>query len=136
MKTYFPKARKQNFTERDFQKFKNDRKTESYQTALEIARLVVLNFSPDLRGGKHHLLAIMFDMNVLFEEYVFRQLKRLGNSDLEVKRQQRKPFFQRRKIQPDIVLTYFVKKYVLDTKWKVMRDTKPLMADLKQIYIQ
>lgn len=135
MKTYFPEFGKQNFTERDFQRFTNDRKTESYQTALEIARLLVLNFSPDLRGGKHHLLAIMFDMNVLFEEYVFRQLKRLENVDLEVKRQQRKPFFQRRKIQPDIVLTYFGKKYVLDTKWKVMRAAKPSMVDLKQIYV-
>ncbi len=135
MKTYFPKVGKQNFTERDFQKFTNDRKTESYQTALEIARLLVLNFSPDLRGGKHHLLAIMFDMNVLFEEYVFRQLKRIESADLEVKRQQRKPFFQRRKIQPDIVLTYFGKKYVLDTKWKVMREAKPSMTDLKQVYV-
>ncbi|MFK7774608.1 MAG: McrC family protein [Saprospiraceae bacterium] len=135
MKMYFPKSGTQKFTERDFLKFTHDRKTESYQTALEIARLLVLNFSPDLRGGKHHLLAIMFDMNVLFEEYVFRQLKRLENRNLEVKRQQRKPFFQRRKIQPDIVLTYFGKKYVLDTKWKVMREAKPLMSDLKQIYV-
>jgi len=135
MKMYFPKARKRKFTERDFIQFTNNRKTSSYQTALEIARLLVLNFSPDLRGGKHHLLAIMFDMNVLFEEYVFRQLKRLENADLEVKRQQRKPFFQRRKIQPDIVLTYFGKQYVLDTKWKVMRNAKPSMTDLKQIYV-
>lgn len=135
MKTYFPKARKLNFTERDFQKFTHDRKTKPYQTVLEIARLLVLNFSPDLRGGKHHLLAIMFDMNVLFEEYVFRQLKRLEDANLEVRRQQRKPFFQRRKIQPDIVLTYFGKKYVLDTKWKVLQAVKPSMADLKQIYV-
>lgn len=77
----------------------------------------------------------MFDLNVLFEEYVFRQLQRLENADLEVKRQQRKTFFQRRKIQPDIVLTYFGKRYVLDTKWKVMREGKPSMAGLKQIYI-
>lgn len=135
MKRYFPKSGKQVFTERDFLQFTHNRKTESYHTALEIARLLVLNFSPDLRGGKHHLLAIMFDMNVLFEEYVFRQLKRLENVDLKVKRQQRKPFFQRRKIQPDIVITYFGKKYVLDTKWKVLKEAKPSMADLKQIYV-
>lgn len=135
MKIHFPKSGNQNFTERDFLQFTHNRKTESYQTALEIARLLVLNFSPDLRGGKHHLLAIMFDMNVLFEEYVFRQLKRLEDVNLEVKRQQRKPFFQRRKIQPDIVLTYFGKRFVLDTKWKVMRDAKPSMVDLKQMYV-
>jgi len=135
MQQQFPDCHGENFTERHFQQFIYNRKAEPYHAALEIARLLVLNYSPDLRGGKHHLLAILFDMNVLFEEYVFRQLKRLENEDLKVRRQQRKPFFQRRKIQPDIVLTYLNKNYVLDTKWKVLRKAKPSIQDLKQMYV-
>lgn len=131
----FPNCKGENFTERHFQQFIYNRKAEPYHGALEIARLLVLNYSPDLRGGKHHLLAILFDMNVLFEEYVYRQLKRLENEDVKVKRQQQKPFFQRRKIQPDIVLTYLGENYVLDTKWKVLRKAHPSMLDLKQMYV-
>lgn len=135
LRTHFPPTRKEIFLERDFIQFIHDRKAKPYHTALEIARLLVLNYSPDLRGGKHHLLAILFDMNILFEEYVYRQLKRLENENLTIQRQQRKPFFQRRKIQPDILLTLFGKNYVLDTKWKVLRDAKPSITDLKQIYV-
>ncbi|MEM6965325.1 MAG: restriction endonuclease, partial [Bacteroidota bacterium] len=135
LRSHFPPTRQEIFTKRNFDQFINDRKAKSYRTALEIARLLVLNYSPDIRGGQYHLLAILFDMNVLFEEYVYRQLKRLENENLVVQRQQRKPFFQRRKIQPDILLTFFGKNYVLDTKWKVLRAAKPSIADLKQIYV-
>ena len=135
LQSHFPSSGQVVFTERHFLQFMHNRKAKPYHAALEIARLLVLNYSPDLRGGKHHLLAILFDMNVLFEEFVFRELKRLENENLQVQRQQRKPFFQRRKIQPDIVLTSFGKKYVLDTKWKVLRTAQPSMSDLKQMYI-
>jgi len=93
IKEYFPSPCKTSFTERHFQQVILDRKVQPYHTALEIARLLVLNYSPDLRGGKHHLLAILFDMNLLFEEYVYKQLKRLESEELTVKRQQQKPFW-------------------------------------------
>ena len=135
LKEYFPKAKNEVFTEDSFRKIMNDRKALPYRSALEIARLLVLNYSPDLRGGKHHLVAILFDMNVLFEEFVFRQLKKIEDENLIVRRQVQKPFFQRRKIQPDIVLTYFDEKFVLDTKWKILKKNSPSMQDLKQTYV-
>ena len=135
IKEHFPAPCKTPFTERHFQKLMHDRKVQPYHTALEIARLLVLNYSPDLRGGKHHLLAILFDMNLLFEEYVYKQLKRLESDELTVKRQQQKPFWQRRKIQPDILLTYQGENFVLDTKWKVLKTVSPSMEDLKQMYV-
>ena len=135
IKEYFPSPCKTPFTERHFQKLMHDRKVQPYHTALEIARLLVLNYSPDLRGGKHHLLAILFDMNLLFEEYVYKQLKRLESDELTVKRQQQKTFWQRRKIQPDILLTYKNENIVLDTKWKVLKTVSPSMEDLRQMYV-
>jgi len=136
IKEHFPAPCKIPFTERHFQKLMHDRKVQPYHTALEIARLLVLNYSPDLRGGKHHLLAILFDMNLLFEEYVYKQLKRLESDQLTVKRQQQKPFWQRRKIQPDILLTtQSGENIVLDTKWKVLKTVSPSMEDLKQMYV-
>ena len=135
IKEHFPAPCNTIFTERHFQQLMHDRKVQPYHTALEIARLLVLNYSPDLRGGKHHLLAILFDMNLLFEEYVYKQLKRLESDELTVKRQQQKTFWQRRKVQPDILLTYKNENIVLDTKWKVLRTVSPSMEDLRQMYV-
>ena len=74
-------------------------------------------------------------MNVLYEEYIFRQLKKLETTDLIVKRQTAKPFRQRRSIKPDILLHFNNKNYVLDTKWKVLKTNSPSIEDLKQLYI-
>lgn len=132
---HFPAIPTFNITEKQFQQISLNRKTARYQTALEIARLLIFNYSPDIRGGQHDLLALLFDMNLLFEEYVYQQLRRLTSADLLVKRQQMKPFWNRRYIQPDIVLTYRGKNYVLDTKWKVLKKVQPNMQDLKQLLI-
>ena len=95
----------------------------------------MLNFSPDIRSGRHHLFALLFDMNKLFEEYIFRRLKLLENDTLKVQRQTAKPFWQRRMIRPDLLLQIADKKYILDTKWKMLNNHTPSMEDLKQLYI-
>ena len=52
-----------------------DRNTERYRPAVALARLIILNYQPDVRRGGHDVLAILFDMNELFEKYILRQLK-------------------------------------------------------------
>lgn len=59
--------------------FKNlvfDRKTNHYKEAIDIAAMLLLNYRPDIIGGRNHVLAILFDMNRLWEEYIFRQLQK------------------------------------------------------------
>lgn len=131
----FPKVSTYQFKAKDFDRLLAIKKYQPYHSVLEIARLILMNFSPDIRSGRHHLLALLFDMNVLYEEYVFRQLKKLENADLVVKRQTAKPFWQRRSIRPDILLHFNNKNYVLDTKWKVLKSNSPSIEDLKQLYI-
>ena len=133
--THFPPIPSIPIYEKHFQKIPRSRKMARYQAALDIARLLILNYSPDIKGGKQHLLALLFDMNLLFEEYVYQQLRRLSSKDLSVKRQQLQPFWNRRYIQPDIVLTFRGKNYILDTKWKVLKKVSPEMKDLKQLFI-
>lgn len=128
----FPEVPRLKITPTTFQKIKYNRKTMAYRKAIDIARLLLLNFSPDIRTGTHHVLAILFDMNELFEEYVFRQLKQLSN--FSVSRQKSEVFWERRKIRPDIVVKKNEKTYVLDTKWKILRDRAPAIEDLKQMY--
>ncbi|MEM9820915.1 MAG: restriction endonuclease, partial [Bacteroidota bacterium] len=131
----FPKFPPTVFREQDFQAIRYTRSMTNYRKALEIARLLLLNYSPDIRGGGHNALAIMFDMNVLFEEYVFQQLRRGAPEGLTVQRQQQTNFWNRRQIRPDLLVEYQGKRFVLDTKWKLLKKAQPSMEDLKQMYV-
>lgn len=135
LKQRFPAVETVEFSELDFEKIHFHRQIIRYQTAIDIARMLILKYSPDLRSGKQNLIAILFDMNLLFEEYVFRQLKKYQNEDLIVKRQTQKPFWNRRYLRPDILLNWKGKNIVLDTKWKVLKKVNPNMNDLRQAFV-
>lgn len=129
-----------------FRKLQFDRSTERYRSALTLARLIILNYQPDVRAGRHDVLAILFDMNELFEEYVLRQLQRgavRSGAEVEVRAQARRAFWRAgdavRGIKPDILVTLKrpgagSETIVLDTKWKVPSAPHPDDADLKQMY--
>jgi 5-methylcytosine-specific restriction enzyme subunit McrC len=63
-------------TDRMFSRLPYTRNTERYRRTLQLARLIILNYSPDISGGREDVLAILFDMNSLFERFVYVQLKR------------------------------------------------------------
>ena len=134
---HFPPVQEVHITEREFQQIYLNRKLQVYQNALEIARLLIFNYSPDIKSGRHQLIAILFDMNLLFEEYVYQQLKRLTFEveRLQVKRQESRFFWNRRRIRPDILIDYKGETVVLDTKWKLMKKASPSMEDLRQVFI-
>lgn len=132
---HFPPQKRRAFYAKDFRHIHYNRQTLRYQKAIEIARLLLLNYHPDLKGGQERVLAIMFDMNLLFEEYVYQQLKRLPEKQLRVSRQQSTTFWNRRTLRPDLVVDYQNQRFVLDTKWKVLQHIRPDMKDIKQMYI-
>ena len=116
-----------------------DRNTERYRQAITLAKLIILRFSPDLKGGTENVLAIMFDMNVLYENYIYRKLKVLEHDDTipikKVKEQIRQPFWGTRGIKADIIIETEYKNLVIDTKWKVLKENKPADDDLKQMFV-
>ena len=128
-----------NITEKWFDNIKFDRNTERYRQAVNLAKLIILKYSPDLKGGNENVLAIMFDMNILYENYVFRKLKALQLDPnipiLKVREQNRTPFWETRGLRADIVVETKDKHLVIDTKWKVLKDSKPSDADLKQMFV-
>ncbi|MEL6925592.1 MAG: hypothetical protein AAFO94_16225, partial [Bacteroidota bacterium] len=131
----FPKVSNLNVEEVHFRKIIDQRKAKPYRRVLELARLILLNYSPDLKSGQHDMLAILFDMNLLFEEYVFRILQRSAPSGWRVSRQVQRPFWRRRSIRPDILVEHQQRRMVLDTKWKVLSSTRPGIDELKQMYV-
>ena len=133
----FEKVDEKNITSSSFESLGFNRNSERYKAAITLAKLIILKYSPDLKGGNENVLAIMFDMNILYENYVYRKLKALESAipKMKVCAQQRHPFWETRGIKPDIIIEFGSKKLVIDTKWKILRDRKPSDSDLKQIFV-
>ena len=110
------------------------RKTAPYQTAVEAGLLLLKNYHPALATGSHNVLALLFDMNLLFEEYVYRRLFQLQAHSIKVYRQMSRPFWGRRYLRPDIVLEINGIRYIIDTKWKIPSGNQPGMHDLRQVF--
>lgn len=113
-----------------------DRKTQAYSKALEVARLIILNYSPDIKSGQEKMLALLFDMNELWEEYVLTMLKKeCRGTDVKVTGQESKRFWGSYKtIRPDIVLKRGEETFIIDTKWKRPTNNQPSVEDLRQMY--
>jgi len=131
----FPEVSWINVNANTFKKLTTNRKTQPYKTAIEIARLIILNFAPNISSGKENMLALLFDMNNLWEEYVLTMLKSVSVEGIVVKGQESKPFWSGIKIRPDIVIENSDKTYVIDTKWKNIGGSKPSTNDLRQMYV-
>lgn len=126
-----------------FEKIPVNRKTEPYREALKIARMLILNYSPDIKSGQENMLALLFDMNQLWEEFIFRKLVRSKPEDCEVFFQNSQVFWQnhfiKKSIRPDIVVSKLVdgrrENFIIDTKWKIIDMQNPGDDDLKQMYV-
>lgn len=110
------------------------RKTGPYRSAIELALLLLKQHSPDLRGGSTEAIALLFDMNRLFEVYVAKTLRKAAGKQAQVKEQKKRAFWGSVKIRPDIVVSIGDRNFVLDTKWKVPKNNRPAAADLQQLY--
>ncbi|HTJ12290.1 MAG TPA: hypothetical protein VL547_09705 [Dinghuibacter sp.] len=137
----FPDCRTVPVKHSTFDRLRYDRKTERYRQAMKIARMLLLNYHPDIRRGNDNVLALMFNMNRLWERYVFTGLRKILSPRYLVTEQVRRDFWKpegqyMRIIRPDIVIHQAGRPVmVLDTKWKVMKDNRPDDDDLKQMLV-
>lgn len=112
-----------------------NRKSNGYGYALELARLIILNYSPDISSGKEKMLSLLFDMNQLWETYILKQVqKACEGSSVEVSGQESESFWGSNSLKPDIVLRLGKKTFVIDTKWKRPKKKSASVSDLRQMY--
>jgi len=137
----FPELTPKNVSESDFEKIKYNRKTERYKTAIAIAKLLLLNYHPDIQKGKENVLALLFDMNMLWEKYIARQMKKIKDLPYHVRTQSSKKFCTIYRVRPDIFLENNSSdktrrsNIIIDTKWKILWDRKPSIDDVRQMYV-
>lgn len=136
----FPEMPDIRVTEALFEKLKFNRKTLRYKKAIEIAKMLLLNYHPDVAKGRHDVLALMFDMNLLWEQFIYATLRRLRTKGISVSAQFPEEFWKpdhgkTMRIRPDIWIKKDAEGIILDTKWKNLNGKNPSSDDLRQMYV-
>ena len=131
----FPEVDQKPITEKQLNEIRLNRKSVGYANSLELARLIILNYSPDISSGKEKMLSLLFDMNELWETYVLKQLQKacLG-TDIKVSGQESKSFWGGNSLRPDVVLRKGSQTFIIDTKWKRPKNNTASVSDLRQMY--
>lgn len=131
----FPKLHYSTGLLRQLDTWQLDWKTTRYKDALFLAKMIVQDNSPDVRSGVQHGVALIFDMKTLFETYIYQMLVRSKPEQARVSYQERRFFWLKRSIRPDIVCEWEGKRVVMDTKWKMLPKGQPPIEDLRQMYV-
>ncbi|MBI3234872.1 MAG: restriction endonuclease [Bacteroidetes bacterium] len=134
----FPEMPDIKVTEATFNRIVYNRKTEVYKKAIGISKLLLLKYHPDVSKGRNHVLALMFDMNKLWEQFVYITLRQ--HREFSVTAQTSKDFWEtehgrKSKIRPDIWIKKGGENMILDTKWKNLNGYNPTSDDLRQMYV-
>jgi 5-methylcytosine-specific restriction enzyme subunit McrC len=134
----FPDTTPLKVTKKQIEGIVLNRKTAPYSQALELARLIILNYSPDISTGREKMISLLFDMNRLWEEFILIQIrKELAGTSYSVKGQDSQTFIGSNYLKPDVVIQHdedSKKVYIIDTKWKRPTNHSSSISDLRQMY--
>ena len=127
-------------TDHVFENLVYDIKTEVYKDALVWAELILTQHLPNLIHGEKKLIALVFDMNKLWEEYLYSILKKeesvsqIHFNSEKVFWDPNSPDINAKRVKPDIILKLGDSTIVLDAKWKIPKDNRPSSTDLMQLF--
>jgi len=139
----FPEVSNINVSDAIFHKIKYDRKSIEYKNAITLARFILMKLFPALKSGQTDTIAVMYDMNKLYEKYIEVKLRKALGDEYRVTAQDQIAFWKFntnnsfRKVKPDLVV-YKGEDVVavLDTKWKIPKEEQfPSIEDLRQMFV-
>lgn len=122
-------------TAADVRELPRNRLVARYETVLRMCEWFLASLSPDIRAGSEDALALLFDMNVLFQEFVTVLVKRNLPEGLVARSEAPRYFLTRLvdggdgkfQMKPDLTIT---RKgdgsivAIIDTKWKWLSPQK------------
>lgn len=124
--------------------YTSNRKYHRYRNALWWANVFLQNQSPSVWSGQQQQLSLLFPMEKLFENYVATGFSRFTNGwKIQLQPTDIQLFIntttnKKHSLRPDIVLWHNTQSIVIDTKWKLLDDTKPThqlqRSDLYQLF--
>jgi 5-methylcytosine-specific restriction enzyme subunit McrC len=113
----------------DLRRWKNDRGMAHYQPLLPWIKLILANQSPVFSLGRHQGISLLFPMEELFEDYVFKLLRGDLYPGFLLTSQAKSRYLLNHKSKgmfkliPDGLITQgSTNKAVLDTKWKLLDE--------------
>ena len=125
----------------DFEKVKINRQMKDYEQVLLWCKTFLFENSFSPYKGNDIAFALLFDMNLLFESYVYDYLRKNCNFE-NIKNQHKKHHLAYENgngkfaLKPDIVIDDG--KIILDTKWKILIENKSnngiSQSDMYQLY--
>lgn len=130
-----------NTPKEDFSKVKSNRQMKDYDLILLWCKTFLLNNSFSPYHGNELAFALLFDMNLLFENYVYTYLKKEGGF-FHIRAQDKQHHlaysedYGRFRLMPDIVINDG--EIIADTKWKILSEDKNhqgvSQSDMYQLY--
>jgi len=122
----------------DFKKVNLNRQMKDYEKVLLWSEIFLMGNSFTSYRGDNVAIALLFDMNLLFESYVGDYLKKCD--DFEVSLQDKGKYLveshKKFALKPDIFIKN--KNIIADTKWKILSEEKSnngiSQADMYQLY--
>jgi len=125
----------------DFSKVKSNRQMREYEQVLLWCKTFLLGESFSPYKGDDLAFALLFDMNKLFENYVFHYLKKNCNCQSITAQDKKYHLVEKPKsfeLKPDIAIEHHSKLIIADTKWKILSEEKTnagvSQADMYQLF--
>lgn len=126
-----------------FSKVKHNRQMKDYEQVLLWCKTFLLENSFSPYKGSDVAFALLFDMNLLFESYVYDYLRKYGNFE-NITAQDKTHHLAyengngKFRLKPDIVINENDNLIIADTKWKILSEEKAYngvaQADMYQLY--
>lgn len=137
LSVHFDSVSEKKIIENDIDGIVFHRNNLRFEETLNFCRLFLKGLSLELKSGELEIEFMLFDMNQLFERYIYKMFKKALKNG-KVLYQNKKNYMlsesygNKSKVQlkPDLILSYQNKTVVLDTKWKIMSG----FADEKDVY--
>lgn len=107
---------------------KKNKLNNKLMVIIELGNLFINGFSYDTYNGNSKIKSFLFDMNKLFELFVFNTLKTIYKDKVKFQDksnfliQEANSFLKKIKLKPDIIYTPHNNNDIFDTKWKIFKN--------------